>query len=81
MESQFGPQNCNPTCSYGYFNSFHFCGGTSIMIGLKKFIAETLGIELNPINPFEKITQNQSVDNPEIFAIAMGMAIRGISEA
>ena len=38
-------------------------------------------VKFNPINPFEKITQNQSVDNPEIFAIATGMAIRGISEA
>ena len=63
------------------FNSFHFCGGTSKMGGLKEFITETLRIELNPMNPFEKITQNQSVDNPEIFAIATGMAIRGISEA
>jgi type IV pilus assembly protein PilM len=62
------------------FNSFHFCGGSSNMIGLKDFISSTLKIELNSINPFEKITQNQAVKNPEIFAIVTGMAIRGSSE-
>ena len=62
------------------FNSFHFCGGSSNMIGLKDFIFSTLKIELNQINPFEKITLNQTVDSPEIFAIAAGMALRGSSE-
>ena len=59
------------------FNSFHFCGGSTKMIGLKDFISSTLRIDLNPVNPFEKITQNQSVENPEIFAIVAGMALRG----
>ncbi len=62
------------------FNSFHFCGGSTKMIGLKDFISSTLRIDLNPINPFEKITQNQSVENPEIFAIVAGMALRGNTE-
>lgn len=62
------------------FNSFHFSGGSSNMIGLKDFISSTLRIELNQINPFEKITQNQAVESPEIFSIAAGMALRG-SEA
>ena len=62
------------------FNSFHFCGGSTKMIGLKDFISSTLRIDLNPVNPFEKITQNQSVENPEIFAFVIGMALRGNSE-
>jgi len=62
------------------FNSFHLCGGSSNMIRLKEFISETLQIELNYINPFEKMTQNQTVDNPEVFAIATGMALRGNTE-
>lgn len=63
------------------FNTFHFCGGSSQMSGLKDFISSTLRIELNNINPFEKITQNQAVEDPEIFAIVAGMALRGNSEA
>ena len=50
-------------------------------VGLKDFISSTLRIELNNINPFEKITQNQAVEDPEIFAIVAGMALRGNSEA
>jgi Tfp pilus assembly PilM family ATPase len=63
------------------FNTFHFGGGSSKMDGLKYFISSTLKIDLNNINPFEKITQNQAVEDPEIFAIVAGMALRGDSEA
>ena len=68
------------TSNQAFFNKFYLSGGSAQMIGLKDFIASTLRIELDQVNPFEKITQNLTVENPEIFAIVAGMALRGDSE-
>ena len=63
------------------FNNFYLCGGSANLPGLKDFIAETLKIELNMLDPFEDMAQGESVENPQAFVVAAGMAIRGAAAA
>ena len=66
------------TSNQAYFNKFYLSGGSAQMEGLKEYIAENLNVEVNILNPFDNTECSLDVENPGQYAIAIGMAIRGL---
>jgi len=64
--------------SQAFFNKFYITGGSSILPGLDSFIASTLNVEVETLNPIKNITNSISVDNINQFSTAIGLAIRGL---
>ena len=61
-----------------FFNNFYISGGSATTKGLDEFIASSLNVKVEHLNPFKKITNNTNIDNPLSFSIAIGLALRGI---
>ena len=61
-----------------FFNNFYISGGSSTTIGLDDFIANSLNVKVEHLDPFKKITNNSKIENPSQFAIAIGLALRGL---
>ena len=61
-----------------FFNNFYISGGSSITPGLNDFIASSLNVKVHPLDPFKKINKVDSIDNPEQFCTAIGLALRGL---
>ncbi len=64
--------------SQTFFNQFYLSGGCSKMSGLDGFIADSLNVKVEILNPFDKIASEGTLDNPGVFAIAIGLALRGL---
>ena len=63
-----------------FFNKLLISGGSATLPNLKEFIAENLKVKVELFNPFQKIKSDIQIDNPSQFAIAVGLAIRGLEE-
>ena len=64
--------------SQAFFNKFYITGGSANLPGLDKFIASTLNVNVETLNPLKNITNSKSVDNINQFSTAIGLAIRGL---
>ena len=64
--------------SQAFFNQFYLSGGCSKMIGLDNFIADSLNVKVEIINPLNKIEYDKTLDNPGQFSIAIALALRGL---
>ncbi|MBI2342008.1 MAG: pilus assembly protein PilM [Deltaproteobacteria bacterium] len=59
-------------------DSSNLCGGGSLIKGICEFLTKNLGVETKKLNPFENIDVSSvggQVANPELYALAMGLAI------
>ena len=63
-----------------YFNKLYLSGGSANLLGLKDFIADNLNSKVELLDPFEKITLNQKLDNPYQYSVAVGCALRGLEK-
>lgn len=63
-----------------FFNTIYLTGGSSKLIGLKDYIATELNSKVELLDPFEKITleNSEDLDNPFEYSIAVGLALRGL---
>ena len=48
------------------------------MIGLDNFIADSLNVKVEIINPLNKIEYDKTLDNPGKYSIAIALALRGL---
>ena len=60
------------------FKRFFISGGFANMEGLKTQISDDLRIETEILNPFNKIASDIKIENPSKYAIAVGLALRGL---
>jgi Tfp pilus assembly PilM family ATPase len=63
-----------------FFNKIYLTGGSANLLGLKDFISTNLNSDVELLDPFEKITLNDSLDNPYQYSVAVGCALRGIKK-
>ena len=63
-----------------FFNKIYLTGGSANLVGIKDFISTNLNSEVELLDPFEKIALKDSTDNPYQYSIAVGCALRGLSE-
>lgn len=59
-------------------DEIHLCGGGSLFTGIASYAAKNLGIETFIFNPFKNIDMSSfkgRLDKPELFAVAVGLAI------
>ena len=63
-----------------YFNKLYLTGGSANLIGLKDFISTNLNTTVELLDPFEKITLNDKLDNPYQYSVAVGCALRGLEK-
>ena len=64
--------------SQAYFNKFFITGGSSSIPGLNNFIASTLNVEVEILDPLKNIKNSISIDNINQFSTAIGLALRGL---
>tara|TARA_B100000029_G_scaffold20952_2_gene21219 strand:+ start:4063 stop:5124 length:1062 start_codon:yes stop_codon:yes gene_type:complete len=67
--------------SQSFFNNFFITGGSTNLPGLIDFINNQLKIELQILNPLEKINNNTKINNASQFTTAIGLAIRGFESS
>ena len=63
-----------------YFNKIYLTGGGANLIGLKDFISTNLNSEVELLDPFEKLTLKDSLENPYQYSVAVGCALRGLEK-
>mgnify|MGYP003997956493 CR=1 FL=1 len=63
-----------------FFNKFYLTGGSAALPGLVDSLSENLNMKVEILDPFEKIENADSIDNPAQYAIAIGAAIRGLEK-
>ncbi|MAX10003.1 MAG: hypothetical protein CMG13_03960 [Candidatus Marinimicrobia bacterium] len=63
-----------------FFNKIYLTGGSANLLGLKDFISTNLNSDVELLDPFEKITLNESLDNPYEYSVVVGCALRGIKK-
>ena len=63
-----------------YFNKLYLTGGSANLIDLKDFISTNLDTTVELLDPFEKITLNDKLDNPYQYSVAVGCALRGLEK-
>ena len=68
------------TSNQAYFNKFYLSGGSAQMTGLQDYIAENLNVEVALLNPFDNTECSIEIENPGQYAVAVGMAIRGLDK-
>ena len=61
-------------------NKIYLTGGSSNLLGLKDFISTSLNSDVELLDPFEKITLNETLDNPYEYSVAVGCALRGLKK-
>ena len=64
--------------SQAYFNKFFITGGSSSIPGLNDFIASTLSVDVEILDPLKNINNSTSIDNINQFSTAIGLALRGL---
>ena len=60
------------------FKRFFMSGGFADMEGLKTQISNELRVETEILNPFNNIACDVKIENPSKYAIAVGLALRGL---
>ena len=60
------------------FKRLFLSGGFAEIEGLKEKISDELRIETETLNPFNKVESDVKIDNPSKYAIAIGLALRGL---
>ena len=63
-----------------FFNSFFLTGGCANLPGLSDFIASNLNVTIKDFNAFNNIKTDSSIENPNQFALALGLALRGFEK-
>ena len=63
-----------------FFNKIYLTGGSANLLGLKDFISTNLNSDVELLDPFEKITLKESLDNPYEYSVAVGCALRGLKK-
>tara|TARA_B100001540_G_scaffold50069_1_gene45174 strand:+ start:423 stop:1472 length:1050 start_codon:yes stop_codon:yes gene_type:complete len=63
-----------------FFNSFFLTGGCANLPGLSDFIASNLNVTIKDFNAFDNIKTDSSIENPNQFALALGLALRGFEK-
>ena len=66
--------------SNAFFNKFYLSGGSSMILGIDKFIADHLNVTVESFDPFNKIANDKEINNPAQFSIALGLALRGLEK-
>jgi len=61
-----------------FFNKIYLTGGSANLLGLKDFMSNSLNSEVELLDPFEKITLNEKLDNPYEYSVSVGCALRGL---
>ena len=62
------------------FKRFFLSGGYSKLPGLEEYFNNQLNIEIELLNPFNKIGDTSDIDNPSIYSTAVGLALRGLKK-
>ena len=57
------------------YNKFYISGGSSKIIGLKYFLNNTLNLEFNVLDPFQKIESITKVENISSYSILIGSVV------
>ena len=63
-----------------FFNTFYLFGGCANIPGLKDFISSNLNVQIESFNPFEDLVNETDFENSSQYAIAIGLALRGLEE-
>ena len=63
-----------------FFNTFYISGGCANIPGLKEFITSNLNVKIEELDIFKNIENSFDIKNPEQYALAIGLAIRGLKE-
>ena len=62
------------------FKRFFLSGGYAILPGLVDYLNNQLNIEIELLNPFKKIQNAPTLENPSIYTTAVGLALRDLTE-
>ena len=63
-----------------FFNTFYISGGSSLLPGLDKFIADNLNVKVEFLDPMKNISNDIKIENPLKYSIALGLALRGLQK-
>ena len=61
-----------------FFNKFYLTGGSSNLPGLDNFIATTLNVNVEVLDPIKNINNEITVNNLNQYTTAIGLALRGL---
>ena len=61
-----------------FFNKFYITGGSAALPGLDNFIATTLNVNVEVLDPVKNITNSTKVKNLNQYTTAIGLALRGL---
>ena len=61
-----------------FFNKFYLSGGSAMLPGLQKFIADNLNVDVDILNPFQKVSSSNVIENPPQYAISIGLALHSL---
>ena len=62
-----------------FFNNFFITGGSSNLPGLNDFIASTLNVKVETLNPVKNIKNKVKVKDLNQYTTAIGLALRGLN--
>ena len=62
-----------------FFNKFYITGGSAALPGLDNFIATTLNVNVELLDPVKNITNSTKVKNLNQYTTAIGLALRGLN--
>ena len=67
------------TTNQSFFTKIMISGGGSITVGFKEMMEEKLSLNTELFNPFQSLAgfENIEISNPEQYAVATGLAVRG----
>ena len=68
------------TSNQAFFNKFYLSGGSAGMEGLKEYIGENLNVDIEILDPFKNTECSLDIENPSQYAVAIGMALRGLDK-
>jgi len=63
-----------------FFNGFYLTGGCSTIPGLNDFIASNLNVTIVEFDCFKNIENKFDIENPNQYALALGLALRGLEK-
>ncbi|MBI45174.1 MAG: hypothetical protein CMG66_03295 [Candidatus Marinimicrobia bacterium] len=61
-----------------FFNHFYVTGGSAEIPGINDFISSSLNVKVSTFNPFQKISNDIEIKNPNQYTTALGLALRGL---
>ena len=68
------------TSNQAFFNKFYLTGGSAEMLGLKEYVGENLNVDVDVLDPFKNTECSLEIENPAQYAVAVGMAVRGLDK-